>query len=360
MSKRKFVAFEAVKAAVNVTQVLQHYGLADQFKKSNNGDTWSGPCPIHKGTNPTQFRVSVSKNCWHCFSGDCNAHGNVLELVARLENISVTSAAIKLADWFKVDAEWKPDTGRREKPARSEERESMTREPTPSHRAGVRPAAKRSVTAEQLAKAEEIGSNKKLNFALQNLDAAHPYLIERGLSPETITEFGIGYCAKGVMAGRIAIPIHNAAGELVAYCGRWPGEPDEDTPKYKLPAGFRKSLELFNLHRAVNEAPGHPLIIVEGYFDVLKLAERGVPRVVALMGSTLSPAQEELIRKHTRGGSQVILLLDEDDAGRAGRTDIVQRLARFVFVKAPAFEKEGQQPEDLSAEEITALIGGAW
>ena len=75
MSKRSFVDFEAVKAAVNITQILERYGLADQFKKSS--DTWSGPCPIHKGTNQTQFRVSVSKNCWHCFSGDCLFAGSI-------------------------------------------------------------------------------------------------------------------------------------------------------------------------------------------------------------------------------------------------------------------------------------------
>ena len=43
MSKRSFVDFEAVKSAVNITQVLEHYGLADQFKKTNSGDNWSGP-----------------------------------------------------------------------------------------------------------------------------------------------------------------------------------------------------------------------------------------------------------------------------------------------------------------------------
>jgi len=128
------------------------------------------------------------------------------------------------------------------------------------------------------------------------------------------------------MAGRIAIPIHNEDGNVVAYAGRWPGEPPGDTPKYKLPPGFRKSLELFNIDRAVKEPGDEPLVIVEGFFDCMKLHQYGCRKVVALMGSTMSAAQEELIRKHTDSRSQVIVMLDEDEAGQAGR-----RTSLFVW-----------------------------
>jgi DNA primase len=99
-------------------------------------------------------------------------------------------------------------------------------------------------------------------------------------------------------------------------------------------------------------------VIVEGFFDCVKLWQHGLKRVVALMGSTFSPAQQELVRKHTNSQSQVIVMLDEDDAGRAGREDIALRLSKFVFVKIHVFEKEGSQPEHLSAEELVALLGG--
>jgi DNA primase len=82
------------------------------------------------------------------------------------------------------------------------------------------------------------------------LDGDHPYLRRRGLSPETIATFGIGYCSWGSLNGWIAIPIHNAKGRLIGYAGRCPGEPGQGHPKYRLPRGFRKSLELFNQHRA--------------------------------------------------------------------------------------------------------------
>jgi len=198
--------------------------------------------------------------------------------------------------------------------------------------------------------------NPPLKFRLEPLDRKHPYLTERGLTQETIVNFGLGYCAKGMMAGRIAIPIHDVEGRVVAYAGRWPGEPPHGTPKYKLPPGFRKSLELYNLDRACKASAHEPLVIVEGFFGAMILSQCGVQRVVALMGSTLSGAQAELIRKHSHSLSQVVIMLDEDEAGRAGRENIVQRLAPWLFVKTHAFEHFGQQPDHLTSEAIAAMF----
>src|SRR5438874_4080715 len=100
MAKSLFVNFRAVKAALKIEQVLEHYGLLEQFKKS--GDSLSGPCPIHKGSNPTQFRVSISKNIWNCFS-ECKHGGNVLDFIARMENVSIHAAAVKAIEWFQLD-----------------------------------------------------------------------------------------------------------------------------------------------------------------------------------------------------------------------------------------------------------------
>jgi DNA primase len=194
---------------------------------------------------------------------------------------------------------------------------------------------------------------------LEKLERSHPYLAERGLTTETLVDFGAGFCAKGMMAGRIAIPIHNVNGEVVAYAGRLTsGEPSDENPKYKLPPGFKKSLELFNIDRASKESPSGPLVIVEGFFDCMKLHQRGHRKTVALMGGSMSPAQEELIREHTDANSRVILMLDEDEAGQAGREDIAARLSRFCFVKAHVFPKSDMQPEDLSAEELNEIVGG--
>src|SRR6185437_11124162 len=62
--------------------------------------------------------------------------------------------------------------------------------------------------------------NAPLDFELKGLDATHPYLLGRGFTPETIQRFGIGYCSRGLLRTRIAIPLHDAGGTLVGYGGR--------------------------------------------------------------------------------------------------------------------------------------------
>jgi DNA primase len=343
MPKSKFVDFKAVKAAITMEQVLDVYGILHKFKRG--ADSLSGPCPIHKGSNPTQFRVSISKNIWNCFS-ECKHGGNVLDFIARMEDVSIHAAALKAIEWFSLDPEAMS--------ASTDEEAGETSE-APKANDAPKPAAAKS--AAKPAPVQENGApNKPLQFRLDKLERSHPYLAERGLTLETIVDFGVGFCAKGMMADRIAIPIQNPEGGVVAYAGRFPGEPAEGTPKYKLPQGFRKSLELYNIDRAMKEPAEKPLVIVEGFFDCMKLHQCGFRKVVALMGSTMSIAQEELIKRHTDRNSQVIVMLDEDEAGKAGREDIAVRLAKFVFVKIHTFDKDGQQPANLSAEEVAALF----
>ena len=102
MPKSQFVDFKAVKAAITMEQVLEHYGILDKFKRGT--DSLSGPCPIHKGSNPTQFRVSISKNIWNCFS-ECKHGGNVLDFIARMDDVSIHAAALKAIEWFNLDPE---------------------------------------------------------------------------------------------------------------------------------------------------------------------------------------------------------------------------------------------------------------
>ncbi|MEI9966955.1 MAG: CHC2 zinc finger domain-containing protein [Candidatus Moraniibacteriota bacterium] len=102
MPKHTFVDFKAVKAAITIEQVLVQYDLLDRFKRS--ADSLSGPCPIHGGENPTQFRVSLSKNIWNCFS-QCKCGGNVLDFISRMENVSIHGAALKAIEWFHLDPE---------------------------------------------------------------------------------------------------------------------------------------------------------------------------------------------------------------------------------------------------------------
>ena len=205
-------------------------------------------------------------------------------------------------------------------------------------------------------------------FTLQ-VKADHPYLIkERGLLPETIAHFGLGWCPRGTMAGRIAIPVHNEKGELVAYAGRALKE-TEDEPKYKFPVGFEKAHVLYNLHRAMETYPkfGY-LVLVEGFFSVFRLYEAGFPNVIALMGRSLAepdtkhpgtpPAQEELLLQSLGPQGKVVLLFDGDEPGKDCTRKVAVRLSSKLFLKIarlPIGEK--YQPDMLSDEEISALLG---
>lgn len=326
------VDFRAIRSALSMEQLLWHYGLLDQFKRT--GDSLSGPCPIHKGSNPTQFRVSLTKNLWNCFS-ECKHGGNTLDFIAKMEGVDIHAAAHKAIEWFNLTTEGfahgeEDDADALGKPAPREV--SKAKEP------------------------EQVKPNAPLKFRLDKLEREHPYLSERGLSEETIIDFGLGYCTKGVMQGHIAIPIHNAKGEVVAYAGRWPGEPPEGTEKYKLPKGFAKSQEVFNFDRAIKEPPEKPLVIVEGFFDCIKLWQLGVKKVVALMGSSLSQAQEELLQRYASCYSHIIVMFDENEAGRIGREETAARLSRFAFVKTHIFDQEDMEPEHLTAEQVASIL----
>lgn len=333
-TKSDFVDFSHVKKSVTIVQILEHYGLTSKLQQ--NGDKFTGPCPIHDGENPTHFRVSISKNCWNCF-GKCKQGGNILDFVSLKEGINIREAALRIQKWFGIESPKPPKSGSRDDDS-----------PTPKR--------KEQTEKKQEASSDASTENKPLTFSLQNLDKTHPYLAERGLTAETTETFGLGFCKKGILADHIVIPIHNATGQLVAYAGRWPGQPPDDKPKYKLPAGFKKSLEVFNLHRAAEADSTIPLVVVEGYFDCMKLWQAGVKRVVAIMGSTLSDTQEALIAKAAGPNGRVVLMFDEDDAGRAGREDTMKRLAATTFVKVLALSQEGQQAEQLSSEELQRLL----
>lgn len=249
----------------------------------------------------------------------------MLDFVATMENCSIRHAALSLQEWFIVATE--PRKG--PAPARPQDVLSTT---------GI-PCASDSVTG-------EIG-NRPLPFTLKGIDYSHPYLGDRGITKETAKHFGIGFfTGNGSMQGRIVVPIHNEDEVLVAYAGRALAQSE---PKHKFPALFRKSLVLFNLHRAVKH--GKTVIVVEGFFDCLKVHQTGLPCVVALMGCSLSPHQEQLLRGHFH---EVILMLDGDNVGRTAGAAIAARLVSTLstrIVEDPA----GRQPDQRGAAQIHCL-----
>lgn len=319
-----YVEYKEIKKSVSIVQVLDRYGLSEKLR--TRGDSISGCCPLHNGTNPSHFRVSVKKNAWNCF-GSCGRGGNVIDFVSLKEGVEFHDAAVLLVEWFDLKHLIQEPRKRADKPVRGKSQDKA-REPDKEPDGSVL-------------------SNKPLSFTLNKLEQEHPYLDERGLTPETIREFGFGYCSEGSMSGRVVVPITNLDGDVLAYAGRWPGDPPEDKPKWKLPAGFLESLEVFGLGRAMQEDRSLPLVLVEGFFDCAILWQRGYRKVAALMGTSLSEAQEVLIQQCVHERSRIVVLFDEDDAGRKGRIEVAGRLANHCFVTSPSLESEGQQAEEV-------------
>lgn len=247
----KWVDFEAVKASVSIEAVLLEYGVRLGRRV---GPHLRGRCPLpqHSSRESREsFIVNTRKNLWICHSQSCVAArggcagGDILDLVAILENLSVVEAARRLQDRMgaSVRTPCSPEaTGFKKKEGAS----------------GPWPNALRERNAE-------------LRFELHPLDRFHPYLRQRAVELYTATYFQIGwYSGPGTMQDRIVIPIHNRHGRLVAYTGRaLKGE-----PRYRFPSGFQKSLELFNVHRAV-QSGSRSAIVVEGFFDCMRVHQAG-------------------------------------------------------------------------------------
>jgi len=306
---QSWVDFAAIKQSVPLGPLLRRY----QVKLRRSGrDQYRGCCPIHRGESRDAFHANLSKNVFHCFS--CGAHGTVLDFVAAMDRCSLREAALKLAGGMA--------------------------EPTARPTA---PACPRQLVT------KKISSSSPLGFTLRGVDTAHPYLAARGIENLTAVQFGVGfYRGAGIFAGRLVIPIHNERGELMAYCGR---AIDGSQPRYRFPSGFAKSELVFNLHRAA--AAAQPTaIVVEGFFDCLKVHQAGMPAVVALMGAALYEAQKAALLRHFRS---IILMLDGDTAGRRATDAISAQLRPYATVRVIHLG-DGVQPDQLTSEAAREIL----
>ena len=311
------IDFRSIKHQVPIRSVLDHYGI----KLHSTGGELRGQCPLpmHTSNNShNSFSVNLERNVWCCQSMSCmdarggQLGGTVLDLVASMEHCSVRDAAQRLRNWFGHEPSEIPRISAPLPP------------PTP---------------------------NLPLQFQLRGIDHQHPYLEARGIQPATARAFGVGYYGgPGLLHGRVVIPIRNDRYELVAYAGR---SLNGDEPKYRLPAGFHKSRVLFNLNRA-RHAGSESVVVVEGFFDAIKVHQAGYRNVVGLMGSNLSHDQASLLQKYFRGA---ILMLDGDEAGQRAANAISERLANTIEVDVIAL-KQGQQPDQLDSRELHGLLGG--
>lgn len=334
-----WVNFNEIRNKVSLELILTDMYDLTQFKRQ--GQTLIGACPVHGGDSPRAFHADLDKNLWHCFT-KCKKGGNQLDFVAAKEGITVRDAALLLKRRYL-------DNGG----------------PPPSAPAVANPPAAAPAPVPEKPKRESHGKHDKeakpekdpnppisVNLVLRY---DHPHLAEdRKLSEATCRHYGVGYCNRGILAGTIAIPIHDEQGQLVAYAGRRLRPSDaRELGKYKLPKGFKKERVLYNLHRALPHARENGLVLVEGFFTVLKLHEAGFQNVVAVMGCDLSDHQAELLAK----APSITLLFDGNEAGWSGSAAAEAKLVNRVPTRNVHLP-EGIEPDDLSARALRWVLNG--
>ncbi|MCB2189099.1 MAG: DNA primase [Deltaproteobacteria bacterium] len=347
---------EEVRQAADIVEVV-----GKRVRLVQAGRSHKGLCPFHGDQDPSLI-VNRERGTWHCFG--CGEGGNVFSFVMKDEGLSFPEAVRELARRHGVvlpTAELSPEETRRE-------------------------AARQRL----LGVLEEAARWFSGQLAAPGGAAARSYLLEkRGLAPETVAEFGLGWAPAGwenlrrhlssrgigeelgVAAGllasrdkgpgsydrfreRVIFPIHNAGGRVVSFGGRimGAGEPKYlNGPESSL---FQKSKLLYNYHRARPQMFRKGRVLVaEGYFDVITLAAYGFTEAVAPMGTALTADQA---RRLAGQGAQVFLVFDGDAAGKkAARRSLDLFLAEGVSPRVLLLPN-GEDPDSfLRAQGAPAL-----
>jgi len=333
-------------ARVDIVDIV---GRHVQLKKG--GLNLSGLCPFHAEKSPS-FTVSPTKQFYHCFG--CGANGDAIRFLTEFSGMSFIDAVKDLAQQVGLTV---PDD-----------------DSSPAERERAAAQKQRQVTlVDVLAKAAD-HYRKELRASPRAID----YLKRRGLSGEIAAQFGLGYAPDGwrTLAGvfpdyadplledsgmvihkpaedgneaeakrydrfrdRIMFPIRSVQGDVIGFGGR---VLDQGEPKYlnspETPV-FSKGRELYGLHeaRVAMRQRGHALV-VEGYMDVVALAQSGFGNAVATLGTACTA---EHVQKLFRFTDSVVFSFDGDSAGRRAATRALEaslphatdtRTVRFLFL----------------------------
>jgi len=332
---------EQVRESADVIGII---GESVELKRT--GADWRGPCPFHGGRN-RNFAVIPKKGLFYCYK--CHEAGDVFSYLMKRFGMDYPTAV--------------RDVARRSGIVIPERTAQAGPDPNEPLYGAV--AAAHDWFIRQLAELPEAG-------------AARDYLAGRAITPEQAAELTLGYAPRGgagleamralgisetvllkaglaarredgsIMPrfrGRLIFPIHDQRGRVVAFGGRLlgPGEPKYlNSPESDI---FRKGRTLYNLHAARHAIRREEAaILVEGYFDVIRLVLAGVENVVAPLGTALTHDQAALIK---RFAPTATLLYDSDQAGlkatfRAG-DELLRHDVRVRVATMPA----GEDPDSL-------------
>ncbi|MEO1700925.1 MAG: CHC2 zinc finger domain-containing protein [Pseudomonadota bacterium] len=234
-----FIDFQVVKQEADIEAACSFL----QLDLKSNGRQLRGRCPACQSSTERSLVVTPDKGAAYCFSA--KQGGDVIWLVSHIKGTSQKEAAHLLHAQF-GGAEAEMDE----------------------------PSAEATVPANS-AREREINP-------LPYLRADHENLIGLGVPTETAEHFQCGHAPKGIMRGKLAIPIHDPAGRLVAYCGR-----DYETGSLTFPTGFDPSAHVFNAHR-IEEGE---LYLTRDPLEVLLAFDNGVENVVAILSETITATQ---------------------------------------------------------------------
>lgn len=342
---------EEVRAAANIVDVVGSY-----VSLRKRGKNYLGLCPFHGEKEPS-FTVSDEKQIFHCFG--CGASGSVFDFLMRSRNLSFAEAVKELANRFSIPLPQRQETGQARR---------------------MRELAERLHRVNELA----VAYYNQVLLDKSTGEMALAYLQSRGMGPEIIEDFQLGYAPQSwdglkrhllnrkvdlktaVQAGllvkkserdcydrfrhRLMFPIQDMRGRTVGFGGRALDE--ENPPKYlnspETPI-FHKGRTLYGLATAREACRRHKeALVVEGYFDLLALYNQGIKQVVAPLGTALTHHHVRLL---SRLAPQVVLVFDGDQPGMKAA---MRSLELFLREKLPArllALPEGMDPDDFLARE---------
>jgi DNA primase len=333
----QFVDFKALRKSLSFEKVLKHYGIDVKIQRGNRHVGFC-PLPTHQGKKKSRsFSAKLDHGVWQCFG--CKESGNVLDFFLVMEGfdpsnrMEVREGALKAQEIFGA-----PEV--------------------PSQRADS-PSGNESKDASPPAKNLPVVVNPPLDFELKNLDVEHPYLKGRGFLPETIKYFGLGYCNRGLMKGRVVIPLHDIDNRLVGYAGRIADDVaiSEYCPKYKFPSSrerdgtlleFRSSYLVYNANRIPTG------LVVEGFPSVWWLTQHGYPHCIAVMGNSCSEEQGRLIVSRLAPDGKLWILTDGDKGGDDCAESVFARVAPERWVRWVKLLED--QPTDCTPGDFQSLL----
>ena len=301
---------DEIKVNNDILDIISQYVI---LKRS--GRNFLGLCPFHKEKTPS-FSVSPDKQIFHCFG--CGMGGDVINFICKIENVNYREAIEILAEKAGITLP-ASDNNQDSKKEMLRQKVFEINEIVAEfyHQNLYSPRAK---AAQEYVKSRKLDNNtlKKFKIGYSNgenelykLLKSKGYNEEEILASNLVKKNSFGY--NDVYKNRLMFPIQDVRNRYIAFGGR---VLDKSLPKYiNSPEGiaYSKGRNLYAMNVAKN-ANMDKIIMVEGYMDAVSLHQRGIPNVVASLGTALTEGQARLLRKYAE---KVIISYDSDGAGQA-------------------------------------------